>query len=57
MASYFIWLWVKNLCKIDETLDIKNCSCGKRLVGKLVLEGEDEILNTTEDALNNACYY
>ena len=23
-------------CKIDEYLDIKNCSCEKRLIGKLV---------------------
>ena len=35
-------------CKIDEYLDIKNCSCEKQLVSKLVLECEDEILNTTE---------
>ena len=35
-------------CKIDEYLDIKNWSCAKRLIGKLVLEFEYEILNTTE---------
>ena len=35
-------------CKIDKYLDIKNCSCEKRLVGKLVFECEREILNTTE---------
>ena len=40
-------------CKIDEYLDIKNCSCEKRLTGKLVLECEDEILNTTEILLND----
>ena len=40
-------------CKIDEYLDIKNCSCEKRLIGKLVLEYEDEILNTTEILLND----
>ena len=31
----------------------KNCSCEKRLIGKLVLECEDEILNTTETLLND----
>ena len=25
-------------CKTDECLDIKNCSCEKHLIGKLVLE-------------------
>ena len=40
-------------CKTDEYLDIKNCSCGKRLIGKLVLSCEDEILNTTENSLDN----
>ena len=30
-------------CKIDDYLDIKKCSCKKRLVGKLVLECEDKI--------------
>ena len=40
-------------CKIDEYLDIKNCSCVKRLIGKFVLECEDEILNTTENLLYN----
>ena len=40
-------------CKIDEYLDIKNCSCEKHLIGKLVLECEDEILNTTETLLND----
>ena len=33
-------------------MDTKNYSCEKRLVGKLVLECEDEILNTTETLLN-----
>ena len=28
-------------CKIDKYLDIKNCSCKKRLIGKLVLTYED----------------
>ena len=36
-------------CKVDEYL---NCSCKKRLVDKLVLACEDEILNTTENLLN-----
>ena len=40
-------------CKIDEYLDVKNCSCEKRLIGKFVLECEDEILNTTKTLLND----
>ena len=40
-------------CKIDEYLDIKNCSCEKRLIDKLVLECEDEILSKTETLLND----
>ena len=40
-------------CKIAMYLDIKNCSCKKRLIGKLLLECEDEILNTTENLLND----
>ena len=39
-------------CKIDEYLDFKNCSCEK--VGKLVLEREDEKLNTTETLLTSS---
>ena len=35
-------------CKIDEYLDIKNCSCEKRVIDKLVIECEEEILNTNE---------
>ena len=35
------------------SLDIKNCSLEKRLTGKLVLECEDEILNTTETVLKD----
>ena len=38
----------KKACKIYEYLDIKNCSCEKGLIGKLVLECQDEMLNTTE---------
>ena len=40
-------------CKIDEYLDIKNCYCEKGLIGKLGLEYEDEILDTTETLLND----
>ena len=40
-------------CKIDEYIDTKNCSCEKRLIGKLVLESENETLNTTESSLDN----
>ena len=35
------------------TLDVKNCSCEKPLIGKLVLECEYEILNKTKSSLNN----
>ena len=38
-------------CKTDKYLGITNCSCKKRLFGKLVLKREDEILNTTETSL------
>ena len=38
-------------CKIEQYLDIKNCSCKKHLFGKLVIACEDEILNTTETSL------
>ena len=38
-------------CKIDLYLDIKNYCCEKN--GKLVLECEDEILNTTETLIND----
>ena len=34
-------------CKIDEYLDIKSCPREKRLIGKSLLEWEDEILNKT----------
>ena len=40
-------------CKIDEYLNIRTCSCEKRLIGKLVLECEDEILNIIETLLND----
>ena len=38
-------------CKIDKYLYIKNYSYRKRLLGKLVLAIEDEVLNTTEISL------
>ena len=34
-------------------LDTKNCSFEKRLIGKLLLKCEDEMLNTSETWLNN----
>ena len=34
-------------------LDTKNCSFEKRLIGKLLLKCEDEMLNTTKTWLNN----
>ena len=37
--------------KIDKYLDTKNCSCEKRLIRKLVLECEDEMLNTIKISL------
>ena len=40
-------------CKIDEYLDIKNCSCEKNLIGKLLLECEEEILNSTRTLRND----
>ena len=39
--------------KIDEYLNIKNCSCEKTLFGKLVLACKDETLNKTEAWLND----
>ena len=42
-----------NVCKIDEYLGTKNCSCEKRLIGELALGYEDEILNTTETSPND----
>ena len=40
-------------CKLDEYFHIQNCSFEKCLIGKLALECEDEISNTTETLLNN----
>ena len=39
--------------KLTNIWEIKTCSCKNRLIGKLVLEYEDEILNTTENSLAN----
>ena len=39
--------------KINTLFDIKNCSCEKSLIRKLVLECKDEILKTTETLLND----
>ena len=40
-------------CRIDDYLDMKICFLEKHLIGKLVLECEDEILNTTETLLDD----
>ena len=37
-------------CKIDEYLDTRSCSREKRWIRKLVLECENEMLNTTENS-------
>ena len=39
--------------KVDEYLDTKSYSCKKCLIGKLVLEREDKILNAIETLLND----
>ena len=39
--------------KVNEYLDIQNCSCEKDLINKLVLTCEDEVLNTTETTLDD----
>ena len=54
-----VYMWNQHKCdcvcnkahKIDQSLDIKNCSCKKRLFGTLALACEDETLNTTETHL------
>ena len=38
----------KKTCKIGEYLDMKSCSCKKRVFGDLLLVFEDAILNATE---------
>ena len=53
------YLWNPSTCdcecnkasKICEYLDIKTCSYKNRLIGKLVLACQDEILSTTETHL------
>ena len=40
-------------CNLDEYIDIKNGSCKNRLFEKLVLECEDQILNTSGTILND----
>ena len=57
--NYYIWnpttynCECNKACKTDEYLEIRNYSCKKRLIGKLVLECEDEMLNATETLLND----
>ena len=45
-------------CGVGEYLDYANCKCRKRLIDKLVLDCEDEVLNaipiTTADAISIA---
>ena len=54
MKNQFLWNPSMCDCECNKTskiriyLNIKNCSCEKCLVGKLVLECEDEVLNATE---------
>ena len=40
-------------CKFGNYLDIRICSCKKRVVSKLVLKCENEILNTNETLLDD----
>ena len=39
--------------KIEKYFDIKDCSCKRRLFGKLVLACKDEVLNTTGISLDH----
>ena len=41
------------MINVGEYLNTKHCSCKERLIGKLVLDCEDEILNTTETLLDD----
>ena len=41
------------VCKIDKFLYINNYSCEKRLIDKLVLKHKDEILNATENSIDD----
>ena len=45
--------WYIKAYKIDEYLDIKNCSHKKRLIVQLLLEWDNEILNTTKTSLDD----
>ena len=45
---HVIWSVIKHV----KLINIKDYTCEKRPTGKLVLEGQDEILNTTETILN-----
>ena len=45
--------WCIKAYKIDEHLDIKNCSHKKRLIVQLLLEWDNEILNTTKTSLDD----
>ena len=40
-------------CKIDQYSDIKNCSCKKRVIVKLVLACEGETLNAIATSLDD----
>ena len=40
-------------CRTDEYLNTNNCLCKKCLIDKIVLECQDEILNTTETSLDD----
>ena len=44
---------LNKVCKADEYLDIKNCSCENCLFSKLTLECEDEILNAMETIIED----
>ena len=44
---------INQACKIDKYLDIKNCSCEKLLIGKSVIQCEDEVLNITETSIGD----
>ena len=44
---------INQACKIDKYLDIKNCSCEKLLIGKSVIQCEDEVLNITETSVGD----
>ena len=44
----FVIVFVIWHVKLMNILDTKNCSFEKRLIGKLLLKCEDEMLNTSE---------